>query len=406
MSAMASRCQQASLVGFIGSLPVSIASTQIFLGLCWAAFLFRCAVDRRWYGHRTPIDLGVFAFLGACLLATAFSPQPLVSLVGLKKFYLVTAAYLVAFSVSGQRRLDELVGLLVFMASLTAIYGLAVFAFCGQWTLLGTQTMALTTSGILMQVSLLSLGLAVCLRPGPWRLAAVAATAILTVSLVFTKSLSSWLGWLAGGLALLIMCGRRKWAAFAAVSGAVLILAIGLAPSGLFYHYDFREYKTWSWSVRQTIWRTGWEIIKDRPVTGYGLIDFNEIYARKRASMNYGQEADKRSFGHLHNNFLQVAAIGGGAGLAAFCFMLFVVFKFLRGRWPSSSPWAKAYLSGIIASSLAFLVNGLAEWNYGDSEVMTIFWTLAGAALALRPIGVDGGPPPDDARPVKGGTGA
>lgn len=374
---------KAAIVGFFGSLPVSIAFTQISLGIAWAALIIGTLAFRRPVWGRSPLDPGILAFLGACLLATAFSPHPLESLMGMKKFYLVSAAYMVGFGVSTWERIGRLSALLIFMTVLTSVYGLSVVVFGGQWTLLGTQTMALTASGIIMMVSLLSLALAAGLAGRASRIWASAATSILVASLVFTKSLSSWLGWLAGGWLLFLLFGRWRWAIFTAVAGLAVISSIYLAPSRLFYNYDFREYKSWSWRVRMTIWRTGWEMIKDRPLTGHGLVDLNEIYADKRSQISDAPVADTRSFGHLHNNFLQVAAIGGVVGLAAFCYMLARVFMFLRSLWARSEPRARPYLAGIAAAATAFVVNGMAEWNYGDSEVMTIFWALVGLGMAI-----------------------
>lgn len=379
---IASVVEQAAVVGFVGSLPISIAFTQVALGVGWASFLFRCIVDRRWQGRRTPIDAGVAAFLGACLLATVFSPQPLASLVGLKKFYLVSGAYLLAYTVKGRARVVELARLFAYMSALAAAYGMSFYFYGGQWKLLGTQTMALTASGIFMISSLLSAGIAAVAEKRITKAGLVAAAIASTAALFLTKSLSSWLGWLAGGAVLMWLTVRSRLALAGAIFAVTCISLFGLAGRGLLRDYDVREYKTWSWLVRRTIWMTGWELIKERPVLGYGLVDMNRYYLPKRLALKNPPVPDNRSFGHLHNNFLQILAIGGVVGLAAFCYMLWTVFSLLYGIWRRGPPPEKALAAAVLASHLAFIANGLAEWNYGDSEVVTIFWALTGLALA------------------------
>ena len=45
-------------------------------------------------------------------------------------------------------------------------------------------------------------------------------------------------------------------------------------------------------------------------------------------------------------------------------------------------------MKGVVLGSLAgytgFLVNGLFEWNFGDSEVIMLVWLLTGLALATE----------------------
>lgn len=381
--------EQTAVVGFVGSLPISIAFTQVALGLGWASFLFRCILDRRWHGKRTPIDAGVAAFLVACILATVFSPQPLVSLVGLKKFYLVSGAYLLAYTVKSWKRVVELAQLFAYMSALAAVYGMVFYFYGGQWKLLGTQTMALTASGIFMISSLLSAGIAAVAERRVTKAGLVAAAIASNAALLLTKSLSSWLGWLAGGAALMWLTVRSRLALAGVILAVAFIALFGLAGRGLLRDYDVREYKTWSWQVRHTIWMTGWEMIKERPVLGYGLVDMNRYYLPKRLALKNPPVPDSRSFGHLHNNFLQILAIGGVVGLAAFCYMLWTVFSLLYGIWRCGPPPKKALAAAVFASHLAFIVNGLAEWNYGDSEVVTIFWVLTGLMLACNYI-IDG----------------
>lgn len=126
-------------------------------------------------------------------------------------------------------------------------------------------------------------------------------------------------------------------------------------------------------------WRAGWEILKDHPFFGVGDIDMNKIY---RQYMYY---FERETYGHLHNNFVQLLAILGIFGFAAVMYMLgkifFIHVKIYRNV--SNVPFASSYALGALASFAAFLVSGLAEWNFGDHEIITVVWFTLGLNLAF-----------------------
>ncbi|MDP2808423.1 MAG: hypothetical protein Q8O74_09850, partial [bacterium] len=42
------------------------------------------------------------------------------------------------------------------------------------------------------------------------------------------------------------------------------------------------------------------------------------------------------------------------------------------------------YCRGFLAVVLAFIANGLAEWSFGDSEVVSVLWLVTGLAVAAN----------------------
>src|SRR5207237_885271 len=93
--------------------------------------------------------------------------------------------------------------------------------------------------------------------------------------------------------------------------------------------------------------------------------------------------ADRRS--HAHNNFLQMAAEAGLAGLAAFGLVYATVLR--RGaetieRAPDGATWAAA--AGAWAGVVGFLVGGLTQYTFGDADVAAAMW---GALASLGRLG-------------------
>ena len=103
----------------------------------------------------------------------------------------------------------------------------------------------------------------------------------------------------------------------------------------------------------------------------------------KRAYPIYAPpEALRRHTSHLHNTPLQIAVERGLVGLA-FWLWIFVAFFVRAGRVlrrvPAAATADRALVIGALAAVTAFLVSGLFEYNFGDTEVLLV----ALSAMAL-----------------------
>jgi O-antigen ligase len=126
---------------------------------------------------------------------------------------------------------------------------------------------------------------------------------------------------------------------------------------------------------RVAIYAANLDIIHDHPVLGLGFGRYQDAAPRYYVAH---PEADRRS--HAHNNFLQIAAEAGLAGLAAFGFLYAVAlrrgFEAVAG---AAGADLRAAASGPLAGTIGFLVGGLTQYTFGDAEVAIAMWT----ALAL-----------------------
>ena len=96
-------------------------------------------------------------------------------------------------------------------------------------------------------------------------------------------------------------------------------------------------------------------------------------------------EAVKKRTGHLHNTPLQILVERGLLGLAAWLW-IWVAF-YLRAsallfRLPAEARAARALVIGSLAAVTGFLVSGLSEYNFGDSEVVLVAWTVMALPFA------------------------
>src|SRR5262249_29147255 len=121
---------------------------------------------------------------------------------------------------------------------------------------------------------------------------------------------------------------------------------------------------------RISLWLTGWDLFRERPLLGWGLADHGKrIEAHRRPDATF-------KAGHFHNNVVQVAVSTGTIGLAAYvAFQLAFLTRFWGRRKP---PLGFAALGVWVA----FQVAGFSDWSFGDAEVAYGFFLWMGLGLA------------------------
>ncbi len=127
-------------------------------------------------------------------------------------------------------------------------------------------------------------------------------------------------------------------------------------------------------------WETGLKILRDHPLFGVGDIDMQKLFSM------YKPYYMKENFGHLHNNYVHILVILGVFGFVVFIILLAKIFKtdFTIYKKSISGTFQAAFALGTIGMFTAFLVSGLAEWNFGDHEIITMVWFSLGLNIALH----------------------
>lgn len=380
------RVAMAALMFFLGafvfSATFSIAATQTSLAAgvaLWAVLMIR---DRPLRPRSTPLDLPLLALIAAALISTALSGDIAAALWNLRNYLLFVVIYFVAALAAGERVQRGLFLVLLVSGAAAALYGVALSLLGhGEGTLgrtSGSFSTAMTFGGVMMM--LLSVFAAVAVAAGITRRtrACASAAAFATAAalwLSFTRS--SWLGMLASLVVILALL-RGRWLIPAL---ACLVVGAVLLPSG---PYRQRITSIWDPTHRTNVHRIhvlrgGIDIFRRYPVFGTGPVDLAEIY---RAHMPPGAVV---VWGHMHNNFLQIAVTLGALGLAAFVWLLAGIFRLLSSTLRLDlPPPQRAWAAGCLGAMTGFVVNGMFEWNFGDAEVLTLMLILVGSCQALR----------------------
>jgi O-antigen ligase len=125
----------------------------------------------------------------------------------------------------------------------------------------------------------------------------------------------------------------------------------------------------------------GFDVIAAHPITGIGPEGIKRVYP-----LLVPAEGMRHSTSHLHNTPLQIAAERGLVGLAAWLWIFVAFFRralVIFRRLPVEPPDDRALVLGSLAALVTFLVAGLFEYNFGDTEVLQVAAALMALPFAL-----------------------
>jgi O-antigen ligase len=313
---------------------------------------------------------GGLGLLAAWIAASAAAPVPGESLPRVLRLYQLLVPLVLLEHTSrpeGARRLFAAYAVGVVAAALfgLAAWGLRI-ATTPEIRLEASFSTAMTSGNVF---ALATSGLwtyAWITGPGTARLA-TAATALGATALAATLTRSAWLGALAGSAAGTFFSRRRAL-------GLVLLLAAALAaqllPGASRRAAELADRTEYTARGRISLWRSGAEVFRERPLLGWGLADHSRlIAAHRRPDATFVA-------GHYHSNLVQIAVATGVVGLAAYGFFHAAAAWLLWRR--RASPFAAAAL----AAWLAFHISGCFDWSFGDAEVAYQYFWWLGLGLA------------------------
>jgi putative inorganic carbon (hco3(-)) transporter len=290
------------------------------------------------------------------------------------------------------------------VTTLASGVGIAQVAYCAEWprwiaglgdaapwlgplmpwlTKLGTKchrarafySIYMTFGGILSMVLLATLPLLVWSRGRPpW---APFAWLVAFVALALTYVRGAWLGF-AAGLAVIGGSLRRGRAVLFGGLVAVAVVLL-LLPGVRMRARSIGDPNDPTASERMLMWRSGVAIARDHPWTGVGPGQVKHVYPRYASP-----DAVNKYRGHVHNAPLQVLIERGILGLVAW---LAVFGAFFLEAWRIQRRLAedsreRALVVGGVAATAGFLLAGLFEHNFGDSEVLLVATFVIGLVLS------------------------
>ena len=369
-------------------LACSITLSEVTL-LVMAAVLLARARGATW--RAAPLAGPLLAFAGWTLLTAALSAQPAGSLRTARSLLVLGALWVVYAALPDTRAARRF--------ATTVFVSVAVVAFLSIVQVAGCPPDG--GHGVRPQVPVVGTYFRKCERAHGFFSIYMTLAGVLAVVLAltlprlrgFTRSGLATFAWLAGAVALALTLVRGAWLGFAVGAGVTLLFvrrraaAFLLLLALLLLVLSIPEVNQRLRTIGDTSDKTarerlsmllgGFRMIRDHPIIGIGPGQVKELYAAYAPP-----EALRLHTSHLHNTPLQIAVERGVAGLALWLWIFVAFFVRALGvlrRVPGEAVADRALVVGALAAVAAFLVSGLFEYNFGDTEVLLV----ALSAMAL-----------------------
>lgn len=405
------------------------------------AWLLRMALEGKFQFKRTYLDIPLLLFLISQLLSTWFSIHPFTSVFGyysrfhggLLSSISYIALYYVVVNVLDKNDIKKVAYSLFFSSIIVGIY--AVLEHFGHsfscflssngtdfgvdcW-IQDVQNRVFATFGqpnwlAAYAITLIPLGLygALFSKKDKIKIFFMSALFLLWLSLIFSKSRSGALGFIASALMMLvalwykrILDKHRKY---------LSIITIGLVSSGLIFGTPFTQSiftklqsnpqqqteqptqvvnrldvgGTDSGEIRKIVWQGALNVWKRYPILGSGLETFAYSYYQDRPMEHNTVSEWDFLYNKAHNELLNIAATSGIVGLLAYLFLLGsfalkTLIHFLKKDHNSSEQQflLLMLLSGVVAQSVS---NFFGFSTVVVSAIMFLYFAFSAIILSSK----------------------
>jgi O-antigen ligase len=299
-----------------------------------------------------------------------------------------------------------------------------------------------TYAEALQLIASLALGLFICLPLKTSRLGFLLLFALAGIifALLLTVTRASWLAFLVSAIAMLLLGTSRRTILIASACLIPLVIAGALLLQQK-RHVGLIDQRDASTTWRETVWREGFDLLVSKPrhlLVGVGM-DSIKKHWRQWGLFDNGNIP----LGHMHSNFLQIALERGVPTLLVWLLLLGIYVRTLwrafwrltkevpgggkhgspagkehdasapaslktaqsaasktvkecsganegvpwfisLGAWLEASTWIdRGIVLGALGGLLGFFTSGVVHYNWGDSEVVMIFYFIMGLSLVV-----------------------
>jgi O-antigen ligase/Flp pilus assembly protein TadD len=376
---------------------------QLALSAALALWAARTVFSARISITRTPLNLPLFIFLILAAVSALRAPFPVLSRQDLTLIALAMLYYvIVAEIIEGKNAIRLLLFVLVGLSGLAAFYGILQYHhvdFIGGW--IGRKHMfsTLGNPNFLAQYLICILPVSLIMLLTGRRLQAVLCGLSFFISgwaLLLTQTRAAWAGALISFLYLVFLFAIKEGGFFGAHKkrlwllpaflAAVAILFVGLnwvgqrpEATGAMVHRIKTSPRD---PFREFVWRGGWRMFRDHPVSGVGLGHFRVFYPGYQAAILAEEETPSYIIPtyvrRAHNEYLQAAAELGLPGvLLALWLIIALLWHGLRVYSGIRDPGGRKIAAALSAACLAVLVNAFFSFPFRVTSTAAVFICLA-----------------------------
>jgi hypothetical protein len=255
-----------------------------------------------------------------------------------------------------------------------------------DWRAAGFYGHYVTYAESLQLIASLAFGLFIALKRKRSRSGLLLALVFagLCVALTLTVTRASWAALLVSAC-VIVVAGARPRLLLVILAGILLLAPVGLYVLQQKRNVNFLDQKDESVRWRETVWREGLRLLGNRPrhlAVGVGM-DSLKAHWREWGLFDKG----RLPVGHLHSNLLQLAVERGLPTLVVWLILLGIYAGMLwrLAHHADADGWIERGMAlGALGGLAGFFTSGLVHYNWGDSEVVMIFYFILGLSLVVE----------------------
>jgi len=264
--------------------------------------------------------------------------------------------------------------------------GIAGWSRGRDWRATGFYGHWVTYAEVLQLIASLALGLLLAKERKKSLSGLLLLVAVVGVvfALAMTVTRASWVGFAVSAALMLMLSASRRTLLIAGACAIPLILG-GLILLHQKRNVGLLDGRDQSTSWREMVWREGFHLLVQNPrhlLVGVGM-DSIKGHWREWGLFDNGRQP----IGHMHSNLLQIALERGVPALIVWLLLLGVyarmLIRIVRMRVVEGEAITGIAL-GALGGLAGFFTSGLVHYNWGDSEVVMVFYFVMGLSLVVE----------------------
>jgi O-antigen ligase len=257
-----------------------------------------------------------------------------------------------------------------------------------DWRATGFYNHWTTYAEMLQLIGSLTIGLFMALPRKRSRNGVLLALAItgMGLALLLSVTRASWLSLLLSATLITALSVSRRSLIVIGACALPLIL-VGLFVLQQKRKVGFFDQTDNSIVWRQRVWHDGFHLLISNPrhlLVGVGM-DSIKSHWREWGLFDNG----RMPMGHMHSDYLQIALERGVPALIVWLILLGSYARMLwrvKRRIPPEDWIERGIILGALGGLLGFMSSGLVHYNWGDSEVVMVFYLIMGLSLVVEKL--------------------
>jgi len=356
---------------------ISISASQSFLFLAFILWVILLIKEKK-HPSFPSFFWPLLVYAGLSLIASFLSRNPETSLKDSRElllFLVVPIAY-TGFRIEKEIKRANFALLASAYLSMSFSFVYFILKAAPGERIKGFMGHYMTQAGLLLLFSAVALSITVFSRDKT-RIFWGIGFGLALAALLLTLTRNAWIGLIVAVGVIIYLYKPKVLIALPLVVGLLFAISPGQVKKRALSIFST---KTFSNRQRIEYLNAGIKIIKDYPLFGTGPNTVDVVFQYPK----YGLSEEAKKNVHLHNNFVQIAAERGIPALFSWLAFLIWTFLSLIKLLKNKDPAIFSLAAGALAALLALITAGFFEYNFGDSEVTTLFLYLMTIPFTLE----------------------